>query len=539
MNFKKYFLIGAVAAAALTACDTDKLEIDQPGVLILDDTYANATDSDVYGFLAAIYAEIFGDAYESVIVGGASCWNYMMYDLNIMGGECAEGFQYDEGAESTTYSRTWSYLYQTIAWCNNIIEYLPANETATASLVTQAIAEARAIRAIFMGYLVQLYGTPPLADHIMDGTEVNTPAEESWAWIEEELEAAADDLPTKSGLGGQSSIGGRITKEACYAYEGRFQLWQGNYSEAASTLYNKVISTGKYALYDDYADYNSSTSDFSDENIWEFDFNEGSDVATGQAGCFDLTCFSPDCVLMWWSTYASLYLVWGMGSYPSIEYVNFLTEHDGASSSRYNAQILDMCTASMMGYMSNPVSNCQGYMKVKDMCLEEDLVGTLPYTYSIRNKAYMRYSEVLLNYAEAVAMGGSAGSGLSGLEALNLVRNRAGLEDAPSLSMDDETYGIKAERRAELYCEGFRFIDLIRWGDAATELADCGKYTYLWTFNSDYVYEISDGVYMYFFGSYSETSTGGSGFKSGKNELFPIPATEINQNPSLTQNTGW
>jgi hypothetical protein len=80
---------------------------------------------------------------------------------------------------------------------------------------------------------------------------------------------------------------------------------------------------------------------------------------------------------------------------------------------------------------------------------------------------YLRYAEVLLDYAEAVAMGGTNGSGLSGLQALNLVRERAGLTDAPSLDMDNVTYGVKAERRAELYYEGSRFIDLVRWGDAS------------------------------------------------------------------------
>jgi hypothetical protein len=63
-------------------------------------------------------------------------------------------------------------------------------------------------------------------------------------------------------------------------------------------------------------------------------------------------------------------------------------------------------------------------------------------------------------------MGGTNGSGLSGLQALNLVRERAGLTDAQSLDMDNVTYGVKAERRAELYFEGSRFIDLVRWGDA-------------------------------------------------------------------------
>ena len=538
MNFKKYISLVAIAALTLTACDTDKLQIEQQGTLTTD-TYLTADDDGVLAFIAAVYAGIRGDSYEAVIMGDqASCYGYWQYYLNRMAAETADEYTYSETADASTYSQIWSYFYQTIMRCTMIIENVPNNTVASADVITQVVAEARAIRAIGMMQLVQLYGTPPLCDHLLEGTEGNTPAEESWAWIEEELTAAAEDLPTKSGLGGQSTIGGRITREAAYAYLGEAQLWQGNYSDAASTLYNKVISTGKYALYDSYTYYNSATlSDFTDENIWEFDFNESTDASTGQEGAFDLVCFSAP-VYYWWSTYATLLMAWNMGGCVNADFQEFLATHDGTSSDRYAACILDVCSVTLMGlFNSTPlISDCQGYIRVKDLCLEEDLTGTFPYNYSLRNTAYMRYAEVLLNYAEAVCMGGTAGSGLSGLEALNLVRRRAGLDDAPSLDMDNETYGIKAERRAELYCEGQRFIDLVRWGDAADVLADCGKYSY--STNLTNGFEIS-GITMYFGFEVYETATGGSGFKSGKNELFPIPQTELNTNTNLVQNTGW
>ena len=536
MNFKKYFILVVVAAFALTACDTDKLVIEQQGVLTTSE-YTTADDDGVDAFIAAIYSYIHGDSYLTFAgTSSTATWGYLKFYLNQMAKDTSDEFGYSEGAEGSTYSQIWSYCYTIIYWCNMVIENLPDNETASTSKITTAVAECRAIRAIMMSYLVQLYGTPPLADHIMDGTEGNTPADESWAWIETELEEAAEDLPTKSGLGGQSTIGGRMTKEAAYAFLGRAQLWQGNYSDAATTLYNKVISTGKYALNDNWSDLNlSTTSDFTDENIWEFDFNEDTASAQGQAGCMDLIIFAP-AVTYWWSTYASLYMAWGQGSHPNQDYIDLIVAHDGTDSDRYNAQILDVCTASAMGGVSNPTSGCMGYFSVRHLCRDEDCVGVLPYWYSLKNTVFMRYAEVLLNYAEAVCQGGSSGSGLSGLEALNLVRNRAGLDDAPSLSMDNETYGIKAERRIELYTEGQRFIDLVRWGDAATELADCGLYTYTCTLGGGIDYS---GITIYTTFEVSKSSTGNSGFKSGKNELFPIPQSDLNQNSNLTQNTGW
>jgi hypothetical protein len=216
-----------------------------------------------------------------------------------------------------------------------------------------------------------------------------------------------------------------------------------------------------------------------------------------------------------------------MSAYPSTSFASFMGTHDGKTSQRYKETLMDYGTAAATGYVTLPIQSCEGYIKVKGLCLAADLVGAFPYFYTTRNTVYMRYAEVLLNYAEAVAKGGTAGA-LSGLDALNKVRERAGLTDAPSLDMDNATYGVKAERRAELYGEGQHFIDLVRWGDAAKELADCGKTSSSFnSVNADGTYNISKAV------------TGGNGFKSGKNELFPIPSTDINSNPNLKQNTGW
>jgi hypothetical protein len=134
-------------------------------------------------------------------------------------------------------------------------------------------------------------------------------------------------------------------------------------------------------------------------------------------------------------------------------------------------------------------------------------------------------------------MGGTNGSGLSGLQALNLVRERAGLTDAQSLDMDNVTYGVKAERRAELYYEGSRFIDLVRWGDASKVLAKCGTYTVKF-----YGYQNGANTTVQSEDQWKVTKTATSattGFVSGKDELFPIPASDVNTNKNLVQNPGW
>lgn len=56
-----------------------------------------------------------------------------------------------------------------------------------------------------------------------------------------------------------------------------------------------------------------------------------------------------------------------------------------------------------------------------------------------------------------------------GLQYLNAIQERAG---APLTSLTMEN--VKKEKWFELYMEGTRFEDLVRWGDAAKELADNG-----------------------------------------------------------------
>lgn len=77
------------------------------------------------------------------------------------------------------------------------------------------------------------------------------------------------------------------------------------------------------------------------------------------------------------------------------------------------------------------------------------------------NRRLIRYADVLLMYAEACYHTGDLSDGL---DALNLVRQRAGMPDAPALT----PAAIIHERDIELAAEGVRFHDLIRWMNLPT-----------------------------------------------------------------------
>jgi starch-binding outer membrane protein, SusD/RagB family len=123
-----------------------------------------------------------------------------------------------------------------------------------------------------------------------------------------------------------------------------------------------------------------------------------------------------------------------------------------------------------------------------------------------------RLSEMYLIYAEATLRGGAGGDAATALSYINLIRSRAygnanGNIGASSLTTDF----VLAERGRELYWEGHRRTDLIRYGLLTTG-------TYLWPWKGG----VSSGTAV-----------------DSKFNLFPIPATNKTANPNLTQNTGY
>jgi len=138
-----------------------------------------------------------------------------------------------------------------------------------------------------------------------------------------------------------------------------------------------------------------------------------------------------------------------------------------------------------------------------------------------------RYAEALLSFAEAaneyLGSPTDASLGISAIEALNQVRDNAGMPSVEVTSYSDFQQAVRREWRVEFAFEDHRFWDIRRW--------DIGQATQGQV----------DGV---------EITKVGSSFNyarkvvetrswSAKMNLFPIPQTETFSNPNLTQNTGW
>ncbi len=116
----------------------------------------------------------------------------------------------------------------------------------------------------------------------------------------------------------------------------------------------------------------------------------------------------------------------------------------------------------------------------------------------------IRLADMYLTYAEAVLRGGTGGDQATAISYVNLLRDRAKAARVTAINLDF----ILAERARELYWEGYRRTDLIRYDRFTTG-------TYLWPFKGG----VKEGRAV-----------------DAKFNLYPIPATDLVANPTLKQN---
>ena len=119
----------------------------------------------------------------------------------------------------------------------------------------------------------------------------------------------------------------------------------------------------------------------------------------------------------------------------------------------------------------------------------------------------MRSAEAYLIAAEADARINGNETTATGTEYLNQIRKRANTSTRMSYNLQQ----IIDERSRELYWEGFRRTDLIRFG-----LYNSGSYLWDWKAGSQ----------------------NGAGFDAHLN-LYAIPDEDMNANPNLVQNPGY
>ena len=159
--------------------------------------------------------------------------------------------------------------------------------------------------------------------------------------------------------------------------------------------------------------------------------------------------------------------------------------------------------------------------------LREDLPIINPWGIAgVQNWIYIRYGEILLNYAEA--QNEAVGPDGTVYAAINQIRERAGMPDLPTgLSQSDMRERIRHERRIELAFEEHRFYDVRRW-----MIADQVENTPATGID---VTKNSNGTFTYT----RKVALAGKAFQT-KHYWLPIPRKEIlASNNQLEQNPNY
>jgi hypothetical protein len=177
----------------------------------------------------------------------------------------------------------WRGVYQTINYCNTVLDYAPKvldkDKTFSQDALNKYLAEAKTLRALMYFYLVRTFGEVPLKikSTSSDQEIVQIPKSSQETVLAQIVQDLADAEPNAVlSYGNQASDKGRVTRFTVNAIQADVYLWMDKYPECI-TACNKIINSNRFGLIDG----SSSNAWFSNlygtgnsnESIFEFQFD--------------------------------------------------------------------------------------------------------------------------------------------------------------------------------------------------------------------------------------------------------------------------
>ena len=398
-----------------------------------------------------------------------------------------------------------------ITLCNEFIrESDPAkvssrNLTASADKIARMRLETRYVRAYLYSVLMDLYGNPGFVNEETQIGAAVRPQQikraDLFTYIETELKAIESGMAAP-----KTNEYGRADQAAVWALLARIyinaQVFTGTAKNTEALTYSKKVIDAGYTLLSDYrnlmlADNNVGNT----EAIWTLNYdgvktkNFGGTtflVNASVGGDMDKT--------------VSGLSAWG-GTRTTKNLPLLFPDFTGTADKR--AQF----------FQQNLEINSQGEFKdgfavtkYRNRTKTGGFGSDPEKTFSDIDFPAFRLAEMYLIYAEAQLRGGAGGSEVTALGYINTLRTRAygnttGNISSASFNLDF----VLNERGRELYWEGFRRTDLIRFNKFV-------EGTYLWPWKG--------GV---------KNGTGVDAYR----KLYPIPATEVGSNPNIKQNPNY
>ena len=406
-----------LALLFFTACEN---QLDQlPETEILSENFYTDQDN-VESTVTATYNEL-QELYDySMILWGEipSDNTYIQAPNSHGGARPLEDFSWT--STSGFVGSIWENTYEGIFYANTVLSLIEDVYYDSESLRNTRIGEMKFIRAFLYDNLTTIYGDVPLVLSVDDPAnafdDTRTPVDEIYTQIEADLLDAISLLPN-------SNSAGRADKYAARAILAKFYMRRQAFDKAEVQL-QEIVTSEKYELV-------------------------GID---------------------------ELYGVENEGNSEDVFSIQYASNLDGMSEgSRYYYLFTQPDNEGGMGAMAMESSLYDLY---SDDDLRKDLINQSDNVYYINkwtpspnsstsdggdNHFVVRYADVLLLYAECLNENNKTPNAAT---YLNMVRNRAGLDDTTASTQSTMRDAIDLERRLELVGEGHRWFDLLRTNKA-------------------------------------------------------------------------
>jgi hypothetical protein len=374
----------------------------------------------------------------------------------------------------------WKLNYAGIVQSNTVISKTPLIE-ADEILKNRVIGEALFLRAFYHFTLSQVFGDIPLILKIQPPDEVlvtRTSQVTVYEQVVTDATEAASLLPVSYG----PADVGRVTKGAALALKAKAHLYLKQWEQVVGTI-AEIKALGIYHLQADYRNNFMKNTQNNSESVFEV---QHANLELGVGNNLNQ---------MW----LSKKVVDGYGfAEVTMDFIAAFEADDPRllfTVARKNEPYFG--TTYKASFSSTGASPRKFLQDTSEVSQRSD--GDINYT-------AIRYAEVLLWEAEALAELNRTSEALIPLEEVRARARAQATNPATALPAITTTNQqelidiIRHERRVELGFEFHRFFDLVRWGIAKDVLPD---------------------------------------FVPGKNEVFPIPQTERDLNPNLSQNNGY
>lgn len=390
----------------------------------------------------------------------------------------AETDKYNYNKDYWMYNSLWQNFYGDLFNTHSAMEqiklYQAKANAANQELADQYIAEIKVIRSWYLFQMSRVWG-PIVVPHSSDQAAMTaTPLstkDEVMQHISDQMDEAIPYLPDLH-PNERTDIKGGVTKYTALAIKALANLELKEYQKVADAT-SQIISSGKFELDPDYYNLFKIPGKLDNENILELQYSDFGQPS-GDNYSYLYAFFGPQ---GWTPKVAGAGDGWGFWE-PSLKYIKFMLDRNETIRLETSVIFTDRGIAKIKedpDYATLPAwitNTTQSGDKFNDFAREMFCSGkhylpsdqlTPGRTEYGTNKNFIciRYAEVLLMHAEALTRGATS-SDMTALDAVNLVRERAGLTDLASVTSAD----VMDEKYAELAMEwGIRYYDMVRLED--------------------------------------------------------------------------